>query len=99
MNYGYEDEVVLLAELTPPASATAGTFPIKARAEWLVCKDICIPQKGELDTTLAVSAAEAPIDPPRQASVERPPNQLPVDAPGWKNQAPPRRQTLVVRLT
>src|SRR5258708_13106966 len=33
MNYGYEDEVVLLAELTPPASATPGTFPIKAPAD------------------------------------------------------------------
>ena len=33
MNYGYEDEVVLLTELTPPASATAGSFPLKARAE------------------------------------------------------------------
>src|SRR3989440_1234575 len=32
MNYGYEDEVVLLAELTPPADAT-GTALIKAKAD------------------------------------------------------------------
>ena len=99
MNYGYEDEVVLLAELTPPASATAGTFPIKARAEWLVCKDICIPEKGELDTTLAVSAAEPSIDPRWQASVERARNQLPVDASGWKYESALRGKTLVVRIT
>ncbi|HEX7465677.1 MAG TPA: protein-disulfide reductase DsbD domain-containing protein, partial [Usitatibacter sp.] len=49
MNYGYEDEVVLLAELTPPSSAPAGNASIKARADWLVCKDICVPEKGELD--------------------------------------------------
>ena len=32
MNYGYEDEVVLLTEITPPANATPGSVPIKARA-------------------------------------------------------------------
>src|SRR6188768_4101358 len=31
MNYGYEDEVVLLTELTPPANAAAGKVPVKAR--------------------------------------------------------------------
>src|SRR5687767_1985282 len=54
MNYGYEDEVVLLSELTPPADAKAGAYAIKAKAEWLVCKDICIPEKGELDFPIAV---------------------------------------------
>src|SRR3979411_2845751 len=44
MNYGYEDEVVLLSQRTPPAAAS-GAIPIKARAEWLVCKDVCIPEK------------------------------------------------------
>ena len=43
MNYGYEDDVVLLSELTPPADAKPGTADIKARVEWLVCKDICVP--------------------------------------------------------
>src|ERR1700687_4245079 len=54
MNYGYEDEVVLLSELTPPANAAAGSAPVKAKAEWLVCKDICIPEKGELDLVIPV---------------------------------------------
>src|SRR5258706_2925419 len=98
MNYGYEDEVVLLAELTPPASATAGTFPIKARAEWLVCKDICIPAKGELDTTLAVSAAQPSLDPPLQASVGRARQQLPVDASSLEIECALRRQKIIVRM-
>src|SRR5471032_855544 len=75
MNYGYEDEVVLLAELTPPVSAAPGAFPVKARAEWLVCKDICIPEKGELDMTLAVSGAEPASNPRWRASIERAQNQ------------------------
>jgi len=36
MNYGYEDDVVLLSHLTPPADAKPGTAEIRAHAEWLV---------------------------------------------------------------
>src|SRR5258706_14262927 len=56
MNYGYEDEVVLLVALTAPADAKPGSVPLKARAEWLVCKDICIPEKGELGMALPGAA-------------------------------------------
>ena len=99
MNYGYEDEVVLLAELTPPASAAAGSVPIKARAEWLVCKDICIPEKGELDMVLAVSPAQPATNPRWQAHIERARNQLPVDIDGWKYESALRGGMLVVRMT
>ncbi|MEP7068225.1 MAG: protein-disulfide reductase DsbD domain-containing protein [Usitatibacter sp.] len=99
MNYGYEDEVVLLAELTPPASAASGTVPIKARAEWLVCKDICIPEKGELDMALAVSAAEPAMQPRWQAHIDRARNQLPVDAAGWKYESSMKGKALLVRMT
>src|SRR6188768_1117599 len=32
MNYGYEDEVVLLTPITPAADAKPGTYPLKAHA-------------------------------------------------------------------
>ena len=99
MNYGYEDEVVLLTELTPPANVVAGKVPVKARAEWLVCKDICIPEKGELDATLTVAAMEAPANPRIEAAIERTRNNLPVDAPGWKFDSSLTKTALVVRIT
>ena len=99
MNYGYEDEVVLLAELTPPAAPAAGSVAIKARAEWLVCKDICIPEKGELDMVFAVSSAEPVVNPRWQAHIERARNQLPVDVAGWKYESALRGKTLMVRMT
>jgi len=99
MNYGYEDEVVLLVELTPPASAAPGAFPVKARVEWLVCKDICIPEKGELDMTLAVSGAEPASNPRAQASIERAQNQLPVDLSAWKYESARSGKSLLVRMT
>jgi thiol:disulfide interchange protein len=99
MNYGYEDEVVLLSELTPPAGAAPGTVPVKARAEWLVCKDICIPEKGELDLSIPVAAEEGAQNPRWQAHIERARNMLPVQAAGWTYDASMAGNRLVVRLT
>src|SRR5258708_8721599 len=99
MNYGYEDEVVLLAELTPPADAKPGAAPLKAKAEWLVCKDICIPEKGELDFTLPVAATGGAPDPRWQAHIDRARNLSPADPPGWEFESSVQGQSLVVRLT
>src|SRR5258706_1015456 len=63
MNYGFEDEVVLLAELTPPADARPGTAALKAKAEWLGGKDICIPDKGEIHFRLPPAAYRARLQP------------------------------------
>jgi len=98
MNYGYEDEVVLLADLTPPADAKPGNAEIKARAEWLVCKDVCIPEKGELDFTLPVANQPAKDNPRWQAHIERAKNMWPVQAQGWKYESALEGKSLVVRL-
>jgi thiol:disulfide interchange protein DsbD len=99
LNYGYEDEVVLLSELTPPASAS-GTVPIKARAEWLVCKDVCIPEKGELDLALPVGPAEpAAGNPTFTASIDLARSMLPAKPSGWKFESAIAQKSLVVRLT
>ena len=99
MNYGYEDEVLLLTELTPAASAKPGQYAVKANAEWLVCKDICIPEKGTLDLTVTVAAAEGPIDPKVAAHFERARGQLPFDPGGWKFESAMAGKSLVVKLT
>ena len=99
MNYGYEDEVVLLSELTPGADARPGPASVKAKAEWLVCKDICIPEKGELDIVLPVAPGEAPPNPRWQAHIDRARNQLPVEVPAWKYDAALQGKSLVLLLT
>ncbi len=99
LNYGYEDEVVLLVALTPPAGAVPGPAAIRAKAEWLVCKDVCIPEKGELDLVLPVAAGEAAPDPRWQASIERARGMLPAEAPGWKFESAIAARTLIVRMT
>jgi thiol:disulfide interchange protein DsbD len=57
MNYGYEGEVLHLVPLTVPADAQPGTrATLSARADWLVCKETCIPEGADLALELPVAA-------------------------------------------
>lgn len=61
MNFGYEGEVLLLSTLTPPASLRVGeSVELSARAEWLICKDVCIPGGADVRLTLPVRDAAQP---------------------------------------
>lgn len=56
-NFGYAGQAVLLLPLTIPESARPGeTLPLRAAVNWLVCRDICIPQEAELGLSLPVVA-------------------------------------------
>jgi thiol:disulfide interchange protein len=46
--YAYTGDVVLPFDLTPGP----GELSIKAHAEWLACKDICVPEEADLALTL-----------------------------------------------
>src|SRR6266513_1546419 len=58
--YGYQDEVLLMQEITPPASIGDSTVKISADANWLVCEKICIPGNATLQLELPRSATSAP---------------------------------------
>ena len=60
VNYGYSDEVLLLVPAKAPPGALAGPVRIAVEAEWLVCKDICIPERGTASLELATGAAAQP---------------------------------------
>jgi thiol:disulfide interchange protein len=53
--YGYADEVLLMQEITPPASAGASPVQLTADANWLVCERLCIPGSASLHLDLPVS--------------------------------------------
>jgi len=66
VNFGYEGEILLPVRVTPPATLAPGeTFALAARAEWLVCKEDCIP--GEAELALALPVASTPPDRSRWA--------------------------------
>jgi thiol:disulfide interchange protein/DsbC/DsbD-like thiol-disulfide interchange protein len=43
VGYGYKDEALLITEIRVPAGYSAGALPLKANANWLVCREVCIP--------------------------------------------------------
>ncbi len=59
MNYGYEDTLLLPVAVTVPAAFKGDTLEVKLRAEWLVCKEVCIPEGGDFVLQLPVQAATA----------------------------------------
>lgn len=60
--YGYHDEVLLMQEVTPPASLTESTVQLGGEASWLVCEKICIPGSANLKLDLPVAAQNAPAN-------------------------------------
>jgi DsbC/DsbD-like thiol-disulfide interchange protein len=56
VGFGYTNEVMLTARVTPPANLKAGdSINIKANASWLCCEAVCIPGKQALSITLPVA--------------------------------------------
>jgi len=56
-NYGYEGDVLLPVLVQVPQGARiGGTARFAARADWLVCNDICIPGSADLQLALPVRA-------------------------------------------
>ncbi len=59
-NYGYDGEVLLLTDIRVPEQAS-GIVPIRAKASWLVCEEICIP--GDAEFALLLGTGTATPDP------------------------------------
>jgi thiol:disulfide interchange protein/DsbC/DsbD-like thiol-disulfide interchange protein len=65
-NYGFEGEIVLPIQVMVP-TGQAGPLRLDAQAEWLVCREVCIPGEASVSLTLPVSAG--PVRPGRHASL------------------------------
>ncbi len=64
MNYGYEGEVLLPVAITAPANAKPGDkVSLNAKAQFLVCAEICVPEDATLALTLPVTVGPAQPDP------------------------------------
>ncbi len=64
MDYGYAGEILLPIPLTAPPDARPGqSVTLKAHAQFLVCKDVCVPAEADLSLDLPVAATAGPPDP------------------------------------
>ncbi|MFZ0393345.1 MAG: thioredoxin family protein [Terracidiphilus sp.] len=59
MDFGYENEVLFPFTLTVDSSAATGPATLRARVSWLVCREVCIPGKADLELTRTVTAGPA----------------------------------------
>jgi thiol:disulfide interchange protein/DsbC/DsbD-like thiol-disulfide interchange protein len=82
-NYGYEGEVLLVTDIAT-SGASSGTEPatLRARADWLVCKEICIPEGADLALTLPAGRQSAP-DPQWAEAIARTRASIPRPLLGW----------------
>ena len=94
---GYEHEVFLLVEITPPANLSPGsTVKLETLAEWLMCETVCMPGDAKLEISFPVgpAAADAPWTGPLAAARA----QLPLPGTGWDATAAHDGATLTLRL-
>jgi thiol:disulfide interchange protein/DsbC/DsbD-like thiol-disulfide interchange protein len=64
VNYGYAKHAVHLVQMTAPKDLKAGTpVSLAAKASWLVCSDVCIPEDANLQLSLPAGAQAGGIDP------------------------------------
>jgi thiol:disulfide interchange protein len=60
--YGYENEVLLMQEVTPPSKLDGSSAKLSAEANWLVCEKICIPGSATLQLDLPVASTSQPAN-------------------------------------
>ena len=68
VNYGYAKHAVHLVNVTAPKDLPVGTpVVLSAKASWLVCSDVCIPEDASLQLKLPVGAQPGAADPADEA--------------------------------
>ena len=94
VDYGYENELVLLTRVQAPAGAD-GTADLQANVKWAVCREVCIADRAQLSLKLPVaSKAEAA---PQKALFERTRANLARPAPrSWKASAVSTKDSFVL---
>lgn len=66
MDYGYNNEVLFPFQIDVAGSAATGAATLFAKVNWLVCREVCIPGKAELEITRPIAdagAGVAPVEP------------------------------------
>ena len=85
VDYGYNDQVLLLIPIDRPANAPAATTNIAATVKYLVCQEICIPGKADLTLPLAAASEPSPQNSNWHALFIQAESQLPKKPPtSWK---------------
>ncbi|HEX3808157.1 MAG TPA: protein-disulfide reductase DsbD domain-containing protein [Rhizomicrobium sp.] len=82
MNYGYEGKVWTLTSVTAPVDAKPGAMlTLPAKASWLVCKEVCIPEDQTVMLAFTVAATPSAPDPKLAAQFATARDKIPTPSP------------------
>jgi thiol:disulfide interchange protein len=82
MDFGYENEVLFPFTVQAAATTKTGSAILHAKVDWLVCREVCIPGKAELDENLQIiSGPPADGDRADSALFDRLVQELPTSLP------------------
>ena len=59
-NYGYEGEALIYRDVTLPDSFKGRQARFRVKAEWLICKEVCIPGEAALQLDVPVGGVTEP---------------------------------------
>jgi thiol:disulfide interchange protein DsbD len=54
MDFGYENEVLLPFKLRVASTTSLGSATLRANVDWLVCREVCLPGRAELEVVREV---------------------------------------------
>jgi thiol:disulfide interchange protein/DsbC/DsbD-like thiol-disulfide interchange protein len=83
VSYIYENEVLLLTQITPPSELLEKNITLHANADWLVCKEACIPGHAELALTFPVTTNNPFSNPKWEKLFKETRNLISKSSEGW----------------
>ncbi|MGH9669637.1 MAG: protein-disulfide reductase DsbD domain-containing protein [Terriglobales bacterium] len=97
VDYGYADQVLLLAPMRSPAGlAPGGKAELGGTVKWVVCREVCIPGKTEVALSLPVTRSAAPKP---GKSFEEARKRIPQPAPAhWRVRARAEKDAFVLSI-
>jgi thiol:disulfide interchange protein len=84
VSYGYEGEVFLLNRIVPPSNLRPGsTVVLNAKADWLECSNICVPDSVKLSLKLPVHSGFPAPNAAETKTFAEARSRLPLENSGW----------------
>lgn len=94
LNFGYDGTLLLPVPVTVAPDFKGQSLDVKLHAEWLVCKDVCIPESGDFVLKVPAQAATAGA----RALFEAAQAAVPRNLPDAKASAEIQAQALLVKV-
>ena len=99
VDYGYKDDVLFVVPVRTPANlSSSAPIPISLDAKWLICREVCIPDRTQLHLSLPVSSS-VPTSSGHAALFTRTRALLPRTAPKrWKTSVQSQKENFVLTV-